>query len=158
MFFSVHQCKKLQKAGTAMRPFFPKVICCNLAENKIQVWKSHRVMGTSPLYTAQSSGHWPRIFLARCRHLRWSPRLPWWCMWWCVLWLSPSCLTISWSLLASTRGRKSEALSVLRVLKPRRGRPFPLMETYHWRLAMARRLLLPPPVENGCSVEWWRDA
>lgn len=96
-------------------------------------------------------------FLARCRRLRRSLRRLCWCAWCWVPWLSFSLLTISWSLLPRTRGRKSEALSVLRVLYPRRGRPLPLMETYHWRFALARRLL-PPPGGRGCSVEWWRDA
>ncbi|TNN75596.1 hypothetical protein EYF80_014146 [Liparis tanakae] len=64
-------------------------------------------------------------------------------------------LTSSWSLLPNTRGRKSDALSVLRVLKPRRGRPLPLMETYHCRLALARRLPLLPCVEIPAS---WRSS
>lgn len=96
-----------------------------------------------PHESAQSSGRRPRPFLARCLRLRRSPRVTF--------------VTISWSVSPSTRGRKSDALSVLRVLKPRRGRPLPLMETYHWRLALARRLL-PLPSGSGSSVEWWHDA
>lgn len=108
---------------------------------------------------ADTCGCQAQPYPARCRRLRRSARWPWWWAWWCGPGLSLSRFTISWSLLPSTLGRKSEALSVLRVLKPRRGRPLPLMETYHCLLALARRLLLPPPPgAAGCSVEWWREA
>lgn len=115
---------------------------------------------------AQPFDCWPPAVLALCRRcLRRSRWLPCCCVGLCEAAPAPvpslHCLTISWSLFPSTRGRKSEALSVLRVLKPRRGRPLPLIETYHWRVALARRLLLLPlPTlgECGCSVEWWREA
>lgn len=79
-------------------------------------------------------------------------------------WLVSSCLlsrrreTISWSLLPKTRGRKREALSVLFVLKPLLGRPFPLIDTYHCFLTKAR-CLLPRPLDPECwVVEWCREA
>lgn len=119
---------------------------------KVHIWANHRL-------SADTCGCQAQPFPARCRRLRRSARRLWWWAWWCGPGLSLSRFTISWSLLPSTLGRKSEALSVLRVLKPRRGRPLPLMETYHCLLALARRLLLPPPPgAEGCSVEWWREA
>lgn len=109
---------------------------------------------TSLLESAQPFDLRLWTLLARC-WLFWQwPQPPCWCT---PLWPSLSCFTMSWSLWLSTRGRKSEALSVLRVLNPLLGRPLPLMETYHWRFTLARLLLLLPD-DSGCSVEWWRDA
>lgn len=170
LFFPLFPCEStklplIQKAESKfiIYPHLPLLssysMCQDQAPHLGYLRKSQSAESRTVLQMFESSGCQPRPFRARCRRLRRSPRRLGWCAWWCDPGLSLSRLTISWSLLPSTLGRKSDALSVLRVLKPRRGRPLPLMETYHCLLALARRLLLlPPPGDTGCSVEWWREA